>query len=241
MTDTNLRFDLSDHVARITLDRPDANALDLDLARHLMRAAMRCDQDRDVRCVLLTGTGRFFCAGGDLRAMSAFGDELPAGLKEMTVYLHAAVSHFVRMRAPLVVAVNGAAAGAGMSLAAVGDLVLAAESATFTMAYTAAGLVPDGGSTWSLPRLIGLRRTQELMLTNRRLTAQEALEWGLVTRVVADAAGVDEAFIDHSWAIEPCTPQTTFPHVASFDVLTDPTAIGSDAVVQLTGIVVRAR
>jgi 2-(1,2-epoxy-1,2-dihydrophenyl)acetyl-CoA isomerase len=193
MTETALRFELADHVARLTLDRPEANALDLDLARALMQAAMRCDHDPDVRAVLLTGAGRFFCAGGDLRAMSAYGALLPSGLKEMTVYLHAAVSHFVRMRAPLVIAVNGAAAGAGMSLAAAGDLVLAAESATFTMAYTAAGLVPDGASTWLLPRLIGLRRTQELMLTNRRLTAPEAHDWGLVTRVVADDRLADEA------------------------------------------------
>ncbi len=193
MTETALRFELADHVARLTLDRPEANALDLDLARALMQAAIRCDHDPDVRAVLLTGTGRFFCAGGDLRAMSAYGALLPSGLKEMTVHLHAAVSHFVRMRAPLVIAVNGAAAGAGMSLAAAGDLVLAAESATFTMAYTAAGLVPDGASSWLLPRLIGLRRTQELMLTNRRLTAPEAHDWGLVTRVVADDRLADEA------------------------------------------------
>ncbi len=193
MTETTLRFELADHVARLTLDRPEANALDLDLARALMQAAMRCDHDPEVRAVLLTGAGRFFCAGGDLRAMTGYGAALPTGLKELTVYLHAAVSHFVRMRAPLVIAVNGAAAGAGMSLAAAGDLVLAAESATFTMAYTAAGLVPDGAATWLLPRLIGLRRTQELMLTNRRLTAPEAHAWGLVTRVVADDRLADEA------------------------------------------------
>jgi 2-(1,2-epoxy-1,2-dihydrophenyl)acetyl-CoA isomerase len=96
-----------------------------------------------------------------------------------------ATSRFSRMRAPLVVAVNGTAAGAGMSLAVSGDLVLAADVAKFTMAYTAAGLSPDGSSSYFLPRLIGLRRTQELMLTNRRLSAQEAFEWGLVNRVVA--------------------------------------------------------
>jgi 2-(1,2-epoxy-1,2-dihydrophenyl)acetyl-CoA isomerase len=83
--------------------------------------------------------------------------------------------------------VNGTAAGAGMSLAIAGDLVLAAESASFTMAYTAAGLAPDGSSSWLMPRLIGMRRTQELMLTNRTLSAREAAEWGLVTRVVPDA------------------------------------------------------
>jgi len=97
------------------------------------------------------------------------------------------------MDAPLVVAVNGMAAGAGMSLAVSGDMVLAGESAKFTMAYTAAGLSPDGSSSYFLPRLIGLRRTQELMLTNRRLSAAEALEWGMVNRVVPDGELLDQA------------------------------------------------
>ena len=91
------------------------------------------------------------------------------------------------MDAVLITAVNGAAAGAGFSLAVTGDLVLAAESATFTMAYTKAGLSPDGSASYYLPRLIGIRRTQQLMLTNRTLTAAEALDWGLVTEVVPDA------------------------------------------------------
>jgi len=190
----NLLFDLSDHVARITLNRPKAaNGIDLALGRDLMHVAIRCDEDPDVRAVLLTGAGRMFCAGGDLKSFASFGDDLPAALKELTVYLHAATSRLARMNAPLVVAVNGAAAGAGMSLAVAGDLVVAAASAKFTMAYTAAGLSPDGSSTYCLPRLIGLRRTQELMFTNRRLSAEEALEWGLVNRVVPDEALLDEA------------------------------------------------
>lgn len=190
----NLLFDVEDGVATITLNRPDAaNAIDLALGRDLMRAAIRCDEDDAIRGVLLTGAGRMFSAGGDLRSFAALGDGLSAGLKELTVYLHAATSRFARMRAPLVVAVNGPAAGAGFSLAVSGDLVVAGEAAVFTMAYTAAGLSPDGSSSWTLPRLIGTRRTQELMFTNRRLSAAEALDWGLVTRVVADAALAGEA------------------------------------------------
>ena len=108
--------------------------------------------------------------------------------------LHMAISRFVRMDAPLVVAVNGAAGGGGMSFVLAADLVLAAESAKFTMAYTKAGLSPDGGSTYFLPRIVGVRRALELALTNRVLTAREAQEWGLVTRVVPDAAlGADAA------------------------------------------------
>jgi 2-(1,2-epoxy-1,2-dihydrophenyl)acetyl-CoA isomerase len=184
----NLRFEVADGVAAITLDRPDAaNAIDLALGRELMQVAIRCDEDPGVRAVLLTGTGRMFCAGGDLKAFASYGERLPAALKELTTYLHAATSRFARMAAPLVVAVNGAAAGAGMSLAVSGDLVLMAESAKLAMAYTAAGLSPDGSSTFFLPRLVGLRRAQELMFTNRRLSAAEALDWGLVNQVVPDA------------------------------------------------------
>ncbi|MGH0032014.1 MAG: enoyl-CoA hydratase/isomerase family protein [Myxococcota bacterium] len=190
----HIEYALEAGVATLTLNRPDAaNAIHLPLARELMDAAIRCDEDPAVRAVLLTGTGKMFCAGGDLRSFAEKGDELPAALKELTVYLHAATTRLARMDAPVVVAVNGAAAGAGFSLAVSGDLVLAAESAKFTMAYTAAGLSPDGSSSWYLPRLVGTRRTQELMLTNRRLSAAEAREWGLVTRVVADDALAGEA------------------------------------------------
>ena len=183
-----LSYACKDGVARVTLDRPQAmNAMDIAMMRELLSVAIACDEDPEVRAVLLTGTGKAFCAGGDLASFAAQGEALPGFLKEATTYLHGALSRFARMDAPLITAVNGAAAGAGLSLACAGDLVLAAESAKFTMAYTAAGLTPDGGSSFLLPRLIGLRRSQELILTNRRLSAEEAREWGLVTQVVADA------------------------------------------------------
>ncbi len=183
-----LTLDVSDGIARITLNRPDAaNSVNLQLAKDLMEAALACDEDPAARVVLLTGSGKMFCAGGDLGAFGAAGEAVPALLKEMTTYLHAAVSSFARMRAPVIAAVNGTAAGAGFSLAVSTDLAIAAESARFTMAYTQVGLTPDGSSTYFLPRLLGTRRTLELMLTNRALTAAEALEWGLVNRVVPDA------------------------------------------------------
>ena len=190
----NLLFQVCDGVAEVTLNRADAaNAIDRRLASELMQAAIRCDEEAEIRAVLLTGAGRWFCAGGDLKAFATYADAPPGILKELVTCLHAAFSHFARMDAPLVVAVNGIAAGAGMSLAIAGDLVLAAESAGFVMAYTAAGLSPDASSSYFLPRLVGLRRAQELMLTNRRLSAAEALEWGLVTRVVGDADLLGEA------------------------------------------------
>ncbi len=194
MSYETLRFDVADNVAHIAIDRPDAaNTLNGALAHDLMMAALRCDEDPEIRAAILTGTGKMFCAGGDLKTFATFGAQTGAKLKEITTYLHAATSRFMRMDAPLIVAVNGIAAGAGMSLAAAGDMAIAGRAAKFTMAYTAAGLSPDGSSTWFLPRLIGLRRTQELMLTNRMLDADEALEWGLVNQVVDDDALADTA------------------------------------------------
>jgi len=188
MSEEILTLESRTGVAWITLNRPKAgNALNIELAEALEAAARRCDEDASIRAVVLTGTGPMFCAGGDLRSFAAAGSDVGPLLKRLTDALHAAIARFARMQAPVIAAVNGAAAGAGMSLACATDLAIAAESARFTMAYTAAGLSPDGSSTYFLPRLIGVRRTKELMLTNRRLSADEAHAWGLVTQVVPDA------------------------------------------------------
>ncbi len=191
---TTLEFDVRDGVAHVTLNRPEAgNAINLELSQELLRAVLRCNEDPEVRAVLISGAGDMFCVGGDLKSFSEQGEHLPHHLKEVTTYLHAAVSRMARMDPPVVAAVHGAAAGAGMSLSCACDLVVAAESARFTMAYSNAGLTPDGSSTYYLPRLVGLKRAMELTLTNRRLSAQEALEWGIVTRVVPDEDLSEEA------------------------------------------------
>jgi 2-(1,2-epoxy-1,2-dihydrophenyl)acetyl-CoA isomerase len=182
-----VKFEIVDGVGHITLNRPDkANAMNPTMARELLEVAITCDEDGSVRCVLIDAVGKMFCAGGDLAEFSAAGDGMPRLLKEMTVCLHAAIGRLARMRPPVVGAVGGTAAGAGFSLVTAIDLPIAARSARFTMAYTRAGLTPDGSSTYFLPRLIGRRRTLELMITNRLLTADEALEWGILSRVVAD-------------------------------------------------------
>lgn len=181
----NITLERRDGVATLTLNRPNAaNSIDVPLGRDLMYAAIECDDDPDVRAVVLTGAGKMFCAGGDLRSFADAGTGIASRLKELTAYLHAAISRLTRMDAPVIAAVNGMAAGAGFSLAVAADFTIASESAGFVMAYTQAGLVPDGSSTFFLPRRIGDRRTRELMLTNRRLTAAEALDWGLVNQVV---------------------------------------------------------
>ncbi len=181
-----LSFAQDGPVANIVLNRPDAaNGMNDTLTRELAAAAALCDSDM-TKVVTITGAGRFFCAGGDLKAMAA-APSAAVFVKGIADDLHRALSTFARMDAVVITVVNGAAAGAGFSLAVTGDLVLAAESAKFTMAYTKAGLSPDGSSSYYLPRLIGIRRTQQLMLTNRTLSAAEALDWGLLTEVVPDA------------------------------------------------------
>jgi 2-(1,2-epoxy-1,2-dihydrophenyl)acetyl-CoA isomerase len=183
-----------DGVAHVTLNRPEAaNSINVELARDLMYAALACDEDQSVRAVVLAGAGRMFCGGGDLKTFAGKGAGLPHYLKEVTTYLHAAASRLTRMNAPVIAAVHGSAAGAGMSLACAADIVLAAEGAKFTMAYTRAGLTPDGSSTYFLSRIVGLRRALELTLTNRVLSAVEAVALGIATRVVPEAELLDEA------------------------------------------------
>ena len=180
-----LNFDVDSGVATITLNRPEAlNAMSPAMAKELHEVALQIDANNSVRAVILTGTGKAFCAGGDLGAFVAAGEQARTLILQMTGDLHLALSRLSRNRAPVIAAVNGTAAGAGFSLAMAADLAIAEEQAVFTMAYTNAGLSPDGSSTYFMPRKIGDRRTRELMLTNRLLTAPEALDWGVVNQVV---------------------------------------------------------
>jgi len=188
MTSESLvRLERRGALACITLARPAAgNALNTELCRDLRAVAETCAAGPDIRAVLLSAEGRAFCYGGDIAEFEAAGARREAHLAGLAADLHAAQSMLLRIPAPLVVAVQGAAAGAGVGLAMMGDIVLAGDSASFTLAYSQIGLSPDGGATYFLPRLIGLRRTQELALTNRRLSAQEALDWGMLTSVSKD-------------------------------------------------------
>ena len=190
----SIEFSVEEHVASLVLNRPDrANVINLELAQELMAASIECDENPDIRAVLIRAKGPMFCGGGDLKTFVSRDDDLPAYLKQTTTYLHAAVSRLTRQDAPVICAVQGFAAGGGFSLAISGDIVLASQSAKFTMAYTKAGLTPDGSSTYFLPRLVGLRRAMDLALTNRVLSADEAVEWGLASRVTPDEDLVSEA------------------------------------------------
>ncbi len=187
MSYDSLVFDIKDGVGLIRLNRPDdGNAITLEMANELLDVAMRCGEDREIRSVVLTGSGKMFCVGGDLRAFAAQGERISYYMKKVTQAFHAVISQFNWMDAPVVGAINGTAAGGGFSLALTTDIAIAAESAKFTMAYTKLGLVPDGSSSYFLARIVGLRRAKEMALLNPILSARQAMEWGLINRVVAD-------------------------------------------------------
>jgi 2-(1,2-epoxy-1,2-dihydrophenyl)acetyl-CoA isomerase len=191
VTYETLIYGAAKDVVRITINRPtQLNAINVLTARELSIAARRCSADPAVRCVVLTGAGdRAFCSGGDVAGFASDPTRVDILLEEMTEYLEEAISVFARMRAPVIAEVNGAVAGAGLGLLAAADFAIASEKARFTSAYTKIGLTPDGSTTWFLPRLIGLRRAKEMFLLNRSLSAEEAMAWGLVNRVVP-AAGL---------------------------------------------------
>jgi 2-(1,2-epoxy-1,2-dihydrophenyl)acetyl-CoA isomerase len=178
-------------VTVITLADPATmNAAGVEMATELLDAFRRVDASSTTRAVVLTGEGRGFCSGANLSGGGAGGlgaDGRPdAGSALETVY-NPLVTHIRELATPLVVAVNGAAAGVGCSLAMLGDLIVASESAYFLQAFRRIGLIPDGGSTYMLPRIIGKARAMEMALLGERLPAQQALEWGLINRCVPDA------------------------------------------------------
>lgn len=174
-------------VGTITLDRAESlNALSLALVRDLLATVSEADEDGTLRCLILTAAGRAFCAGGDIREFEANAVRSSAHLNELSGTFHRAIARLASTRKPVICAVNGVAAGGGFGLAVCGDIVLVAESATFVSAYSRIGAALDGGFTHLVPRLIGLRRAQELYFTDRALSSEEALAWGLVTRVIPD-------------------------------------------------------
>ncbi len=193
MTETPIRLAIDADVATITLARPEAgNAMGMAFMEAFHDAAAAIADDPAIRAILIESEGRHFCVGGDLKD---FGDADPHGsyMRRLAGRLHEGLKLLFCQPAPIVVAVRGAAAGAGLSLVALADIAIAAPSASFVMAYAGIGLTADGGATWLLPRVIGLRCTQEMAFTGRRLNADEAARVGLVTRVVKDSEIADEA------------------------------------------------
>lgn len=196
---TTLTVRVADGVADVRLNRPaDHNAIDVAMARDLRDLATLLAGDPQVRAVLLRGNGPMLTSGGDIALFSGLSPaELPPLLRGMIDDYHLALERLAEIDAPLVVGVRGAAAGGGLGLVCTADYAVAADDAVFTVGYAGIGLTADGGNTWYLPRLVGMRRAQEMFLLNRRLTAAEACEWGLVNRVVpaddVDAAAAEVA------------------------------------------------
>lgn len=173
-------------IADLRLDNPAAgNSIDPPFARAIRAHAESLHGREDVRVVRLSAAGKAFCVGGDL-GFFAGADDRRAALHGLATDLHAGMVALAELDAPVVARVHGVAAGAGMSLVCAADIAIGSPAASFTVAYTGVGLSPDGGSSWLLPRLVGLRRAADLMLTNRRVKAQEALAIGLLTEVVAE-------------------------------------------------------
>ncbi len=172
-----------DGVLRIELARPAAqNSLDPPMAEAFAASVARTAEP-GVRAVLITAQGKNFCVGGDIRAFAAMGDGIRRGLQELAASLHDSIQVLTTQGAPVVSAVHGWCAGAGVGLPCFADVVVADEGTRFRAAYTAIGLSPDMGLTWLLPRLVGRARARDMVLTNRIVTADEALAWGLVSRV----------------------------------------------------------
>jgi 2-(1,2-epoxy-1,2-dihydrophenyl)acetyl-CoA isomerase len=188
---STVRLEVADGIATITLDRPDAlNALTVPMKRELLAAFRTVERDRAVRAVILSGAGRAFCAGQDLRERLE-PDAAPLGTEIRERY-NPIIRAMRALEKPIVGAINGVAAGAGASLAFACDLRIAAEGASFALAFGRVGLVPDSGATWLLPRLVGGARAAEIALLNDPVPASAALSMGLVTRVVpaAELGGV---------------------------------------------------
>ena len=184
MTYETIKYAVNDGVAKIEFNRPDAgNSINRKFAHEFMDVAIKSTTDSSVRCIVIGAAGAIYSFGGDLKFFSTEMEKIEGTLIELTAVLHQGIQRFHNCKVPVVIVVDGMAAGGGFSLALFADIVFASRSSKFTMAYTNAGLSPDGSSSYYLPRLVGLRRAQELMLTNRVLSAEEAQEWGIVTYV----------------------------------------------------------
>ncbi|MEM7321888.1 MAG: enoyl-CoA hydratase/isomerase family protein [Actinomycetota bacterium] len=182
-----MNYSTRDGVAHVRFNRPEgANAVNPAFSRDLREVMLEIQHDNDVKAVSVTAAGKVFCAGGDLKEFSSAGADVPQLASDMLVDFHGGIYKMNRMPKPFVAGVQGAAGGAGLSIVSAFDLVVCGESAKFTMAYTRAGMTPDGTSSYFLARHIGLRRMLDLTLTNRVLSAEEAEAWGLVNRVVPD-------------------------------------------------------
>ena len=181
-------------ILEVTLNRPDAyNALNLDMMIRLAEALSLAATDHSVLGVLVTGKGKAFCSGGDLKWISQQKEAAGSVLHRLAPQFHLSILEIRRMEKPVVAAINGIAAGGGFSLALACDFRVMGQSATLRQAYTSSGLSIDGGGSFALPRLVGLARAMEIMAFDEPISSTRALEWGLATEVVADSEVLSES------------------------------------------------
>jgi len=183
-----------DGIAKLMLDRPEVfNAFDHDMVEHFARHVVMLAVDDNVRGVVISGRGKVFCAGGDLKWVSEFPLGASAAFHKLAASFHQAILEIRRMPKPVIAAINGIAAGGGFSLALACDFRVMDKSAVLRQAYTSNGLCIDGGGTFMLPRLVGLARALEIVAFDKPISSAQALTWGLTTKVVEDGRSVEEA------------------------------------------------
>lgn len=181
-------------ILQITLNRPDAyNALNFEMMKLLGETLSQAAADKGIQGVLLTGSGKAFCSGGDLKSISQQTGDAASVLYRLAPQFHLSITEIHRMAKPVVAAINGIAAGGGFSLALACDFRVMAQSTLLRQAYTSSGLSMDGGGTFALPRLVGLARAMEIMAFDQPISSTQALQWGLVTKVVADDQVITES------------------------------------------------
>jgi len=189
-----VKLDVIEGIARITLNRPKAyNAFSLDMIQLLSERLIELAMNKNAGGVIITGEGRAFCAGADLKWVSGFGKSYGEALHELSARYHQAILEIRRMPKPVVAAINGIAAGGGFSMALACDFRIMEASAVLQQAYTTNGLSIDGGGTFTLPRLVGLARAMEIAAFDCPISSKQALSWGLVTEVVEDGQAVKRA------------------------------------------------
>jgi 2-(1,2-epoxy-1,2-dihydrophenyl)acetyl-CoA isomerase len=188
-----IKVDVSDKVAVVLFNRPKVfNSFDLDTIKVFAEHLVSLSADRNVRALVISGEGGVFCAGGDLKWASGWPQGYASAFYHLAGSYHQAIVEIRRMRKPVVAAINGIAAGGGFSLALACDFRIMAESALLRQAYTSNGLSIDGGGTFTLPRIVGLARALEIAAFDNPISAQKAIQWGLITKVVPDGQALDE-------------------------------------------------
>jgi 2-(1,2-epoxy-1,2-dihydrophenyl)acetyl-CoA isomerase len=193
MSDPRIKFSVADNVARITMANPgNYNAMDLQFCHEFGQAAIACETDPRIKVILLDAEGDVFSVGGDIGEFVANKDRVHTHVLDMATQIHIGIASLRRAPAPVIMAVNGMAAGGAFSLLAGADVVIAKRSAKFNPAFTKWGLTPDAGGTYFFPRVAGIRKAFWIMATNPTLTAEQAAEIDLVTLVVDDDAFRDE-------------------------------------------------